>query len=198
MSRPDYSLSLLPNFPIAKQQAHTLSTHNKIRTDNYYWMRDDYRQDEQVLAHLHAENAYCDEQLAAMKPLQNTLFEELKARIVKDDNSVPVKDGKYWYHSEVRGDDEYSRHYRSTSIKADNKELLLDVNVLAEGFEFFELGEVALSPCEQLMAYSEDAEGRRIYNVRFKSLATGEMLPDVLENTEGQVVWANDNKTVFM
>jgi len=64
-------------------------------------------------------------------------------------------------------------------------------------FGFFELGEVALSPCEQLMAYSEDTEGRRIYNVRFKSLTTGEMLPDVLENTEGQVVWANDNKTVF-
>mgnify|MGYP000424299104 CR=1 FL=1 len=127
MSRPDYSLSLLPNFPIAKQQAHRLSIHNKIRTDNYYWMRDDDRQDEQVLAHLHAENAYCDEQLAAMKPLQNTLFEELKARIVKDDNSVPVKDGKYWYHSEVRGDDEYSRHYRSTSIKANNKELLLSI-----------------------------------------------------------------------
>ena len=129
--------------------------------------------------------------------MQNTLFEELKARIVKDDNSVPVKDGKYWYHSEVRGDDEYARHYRSTSIKAENKALLLDVNELAQDFEFFDLGEVALSPNEQLMAYSQDTEGRRIYNVRFKNISTGEMLSDELENTEGQVVWANDNKTVF-
>nr|WP_206018129.1 S9 family peptidase [Pseudoalteromonas sp. Z9A5] len=197
VSRPDFSLNLLPNFPIAQKQPHKLTTHSKARTDNYYWMRDDERQNEDVLAHLQAENTYCDEQLVAMKPLQNTLFEELKARIVKDDNTVPVKDGKYWYHSEVRGDDEYSRHYRSTSMSADDKQLLLDVNEIADGYEFFELGEVALSSCEQLMAYSEDTEGRRIYTVHFKNIETGKMLSDVLENTEGQIVWANDNKTVF-
>ncbi len=197
MSSSDYSLSVLPHSPVAKKQPKTLITHDKKRIDDYYWMRDDERKNEKVLAHLQAENNYCDEQLASIKPLQNTLFEELKARIVKDDNSVPVKDGKYWYHSEVRGDDEYARHYRSTSIKAENKALLLDVNELAQDFEFFDLGEVALSPNEQLMAYSQDTEGRRIYNVRFKNLSTGEMLADELENTEGQVVWANDNKTVF-
>ena len=197
MPRPDYSLSLLPDFPVAKKQAYTLTTHNKARVDNYYWMRDDERQNEDVLAHLKAENTYCGAQLAPMKPLQEAIFEELKGRIVKDDNTVPVKDGTYWYHSEVRGDDEYSRHYRSTSMSTDNKSLLLDVNELATGYEFFELGEVALSPCEQLMAYSEDTEGRRIYTVRFKNLLTDEMLDDVLENTEGQIVWANDNKTIF-
>ena len=197
MPSSDYSLSVLPHSPVAKKQPKTLITHDKKRIDDYYWMRDDERKNEKVLAHLQAENNYCDEQLASIKPLQNTLFEELKARIVKDDNSVPVKDGKYWYHSEVRGDDEYARHYRSTSIKAENKALLLDVNELAQDFEFFDLGEVALSPNEQLMAYSQDTEGRRIYNVRFKNLSTGEMLADELENTEGQVVWANDNKTVF-
>ena len=197
MPSSDYSLSVLPHSPVAKKQPKTLITHDKKRIDDYYWMRDDERKNEKVLAHLQAENNYCDEQLASIKPLQNNLFEELKARIVKDDNSVPVKDGKYWYHSEVRGDDEYARHYRSTSIKAENKALLLDVNELAQDFEFFDLGEVALSPNEQLMAYSQDTEGRRIYNVRFKNLSTGEMLADELENTEGQVVWANDNKTVF-
>jgi oligopeptidase B len=197
VSHSDFSLNLLPHFPIAEKQAYTLNTHSKTRLDNYYWMRDDERQNEKILAHLQAENAYCEAQLAPMKPLQNTIFEELKARIVKDDNSVPVKDGKYWYHSEVRGDDEYARHYRSSSMQADNKALLLDVNELAMGYEFFELGDVALSPCEQLMAYSEDIEGRRIYVVRFKNLETGEILPDILENTEGQIVWANDNKTVF-
>ena len=123
--------------------------------------------------------------------------EELKGRIVKDDNTVPVKDGQYWYHSEVRGDDEYARHYRSSSMAMANKVLLLDVNELANGYEFYELGEVALSPSEQLMAYSEDTDGRRIYTVRFKDLNNDKMLDDVLENTEGQVVWANDNQTVF-
>ena len=78
-----------------------------------------------------------------------------------------------------------------------DKELLLDVNELANGYEFYELGEVALSPNEQLMAYSEDTDGRRIYTVRFKDLSSNTMLDDALEITEGQVVWANDNKTVF-
>ena len=197
MSSSDYSLSLLPNFPVAKKQAHALTTHAKTRVDDYYWMRDDERKNADILAHLAQENAYCDAQLAAIKPLQNTLFEELKGRIEKDDNTVPVKDGQYWYHSEVRGDDEYARHYRSRSMAMADKELLLDVNELANDYEFYELGEVALSPNEQLMAYSEDTDGRRIYTVRFKDLSNNEMLGDVLENTEGQVVWANDNKTVF-
>lgn len=197
MSSSDYSLSLLPNFPIAKKQPYALTTHAKTRSDNYYWMRDDERKSAEILAHLAQENAYCDEQLAAIKPLQSALFEELKGRIVKDDNTVPVKDGQYWYHSEVRGDDEYARHYRSSSMAMANKVLLLDVNELANGYEFYELGEVALSPSEQLMAYSEDTDGRRIYTVRFKDLNNDKMLDDVLENTEGQVVWANDNKTVF-
>ncbi|WP_418607865.1 S9 family peptidase [Pseudoalteromonas sp. US3C1013] len=197
MSSSDYSLSLLPNFPIAKKQPYALTTHAKTRSDDYYWMRDDERKSAEILAHLAQENAYCDEQLAPIKPLQTALFEELKGRIVKDDNTVPVKDGQYWYHSEVRGDDEYARHYRSSSMAMANKVLLLDVNELANGYEFYELGEVALSPSEQLMAYSEDTDGRRIYTVRFKDLNNDKMLDDVLENTEGQVVWANDNQTVF-
>ena len=197
MSSSDYSLSLLPNFPIAKKQPYVLTTHAKTRSDDYYWMRNDERQNAEILAHLAQENTYCDEQLAPIKPLQSALFEELKGRIVKDDNTVPVKDGQYWYHSEVRGDDEYARHYRSSSMAMANKVLLLDVNELANGYEFYELGEVALSPSEQLMAYSEDTDGRRIYTVRFKDLNNDKMLDDVLENTEGQVVWANDNQTVF-
>ncbi|KAF7767396.1 oligopeptidase B [Pseudoalteromonas undina] len=197
MSSSDYSLSLLPNFPIAKKQPYALTTHAKTRSDDYYWMRDDERKSVEILAHLAQENAYCDEQLAPIKPLQSALFEELKGRIVKDDNTVPVKDGQYWYHSEVRGDDEYARHYRSSSMAMANKVLLLDVNELANGYEFYELGEVALSPSEQLMAYSEDTDGRRIYTVRFKDLNNDKMLDNVLENTEGQVVWANDNQTVF-
>ena len=197
MSSSSYSLSLLAHPPVAKKQPHSLSTHQFTRIDNYYWMRDDERQNTEVLTHLHAENDYCEKQLAGIKPLREQLFDELKGRIVKDDNTVPVKDGTYWYHSEVRGDDEYARHYRSSSIDAHDKQLLLDVNQLAGEFEFYELGEVAISPNEQLLAYSEDTEGRRVYTVRFKHLATGDMFTDVLENTEGQVVWANDSNTVF-
>ncbi|MEC4090217.1 S9 family peptidase [Pseudoalteromonas rubra] len=183
--------------PVAKKVPHTMTHHQHQRTDNYYWMRDDKRQNAEILDHLHAENAYCEAMMAAHKGLQDQLFEEMKGRIVKDDSTVPVKDGRFWYMSEVRGDDEYSRHYRGSDEAMTDKQLLLDVNQLAQAYEFFELGDIAVSPNDNLLAYSEDTDGRRIYTVRFKDLQSGEMLSDVLTETEGEVVWANDSKTVF-
>ncbi|MEM0515667.1 S9 family peptidase [Pseudoalteromonas sp. YIC-827] len=183
--------------PIAKKIPHLLTQHGQQRQDDYYWMRDDQRQDPEVLAHLREENAYCDAQLAASSARQEQIFAELKARIKKDDNTVPVHDGHYWYHSEVSGDDEYAKHYRASSFGGDNKTLLLDVNALAAGHEFYDLADMAVSPNEQLLAYCEDTSGRRIYQVRIKDLQSGELLDDVLLECEGQVVWANDNRTLY-
>ncbi len=183
--------------PLAEKRVKELTHHNHTRIDPYYWMRDDERSDPEILAHLHAENAYCEAELAPYQALQDALFEEMKSRIVKDDSSVPVKDGHYWYHSEVKGDDEYPRHFRASSFSGDNKTLLLDVNALAEGHEFFELGEVTVSPNEMLMAYGQDIDSRRIYSIYFKDLENDTLLTDVLHETEGQVVWASDNRTLF-
>ncbi|MCF2859718.1 S9 family peptidase [Pseudoalteromonas sp. SMS1] len=183
--------------PVAKKVPYHMENHGHQRTDNYYWMRDDNRQDEEILAHLKAENAYCE---AVMKPhaaLKATLFEEMKGRIVKDDSSVPVKDGRYWYTNEVSGEEEYGRHYRALNENMDNKELILDVNELAKEHEFYELAELIVSPNDALLAYCDDTDGRRIYTARFKDLATGALLEDVLVETEGQIVWGNDNQSVF-
>ena len=186
-----------PIAPIAKKIPHQLTTHTETRIDNYYWMRDDSRTDKEILAHLEAENAYCDAMLASQKPLQDELFEELKGRICKDDNTVPVKDGDYWYHSEVSGDDEYARYFRSTDNNYTNKHLLLDMNALAQECEHFELGDMSISTDDKLLSWASDFDGRRIYTIHFKDIASGELLSDVLENTEGQIIWAADNKTVF-
>lgn len=179
-----------------------MEIHNHHRVDNYYWMRDDQRSDEAVLKHLNDENNYADAMLAEQKSLQESLFEELKARIVKDDNTVPEKDGKYWYHSEINGEQEYSNYYRSTSFTGENKTLLLDVNDRAKDHEFYDLGDLSISPNDQLMTISEDIDSRRIYTIYFKDLnkssdSDDPYLPDTLIETEGQIVWANDNKTVF-
>ena len=179
-----------------------MEIHNHHRVDNYYWMRDDQRSDEAVLKHLNDENNYADAMLAEQKSLQESLFEELKARIVKDDNTVPEKDGKYWYHSEINGEQEYSNYYRSTSFTGENKTLLLDINDRAKDHEFYDLGDLSISPNDQLMTISEDIDSRRIYTIYFKDLnkssdSDDPYLPDTLIETEGQIVWANDNKTVF-
>ena len=179
-----------------------MTMHNHQRLDNYYWMRDDQRSDENILAHLNAENNYADAILSEQKPLQETLFEELKARIVKDDNTVPAKDGNYWYHSEIQGEQEFSNFLRATSFSGENKTLLLDVNERAKNHEFYDLGDVSISPNDQLMSIAEDTDSRRIYTIYFKDLSqaakpTNAYLADTLVETEGQIVWANDNKTVF-
>jgi len=188
--------------PIANKIPHKMEIHNHQRVDNYYWMRDDQRSDESILAHLECENEYADAMLADQKPLQESLFEELKARVVKDDNTVPAKDGKYWYHSEIHGDQEFSNHYRSTSFSGENKTLLLDVNERANDHEFYDLGDLSISPNDQILSVSEDTDSRRIYTIHFKDLTKSSnvenpYLTDVLVETEGQIVWANDNKTVF-
>lgn len=183
--------------PIADKKPHVITTHGHSRTDNYYWMRDDERTAPEIINHLDAENAYCDATLSSQKPLQDSLFEELKARIVKDDTTVPVKDGAFWYHSRISGEQEYSRYYRATDSSGSDNQLLLDVNEIAAAHEFFELGDFSISPNDNVMTYSQDTDGRRIYTILFKDLNTGEYLPDQLINTEGQLVWANDNQTVF-
>ncbi len=179
-----------------------MQIHNQQRIDNYYWMRDDQRKDQQILTHLNSENDYADAVLADQKPLQSQIFEELKSRIVKDDNTVPTKDGYYWYHSEVKGDQEFSNYYRATSFCGANKTLLLDVNERASNHQFYELGDLSISPNDHLMSISEDTEGRRIYTITFKNLNNStdhhhDFCADLLEGTEGQIVWANDNQTVF-
>jgi len=188
--------------PIAKKIPHPMEIHNHKRIDNYYWMRDDQRTAPEVLAHLHNENNYTEKMLASQKPLQESLFDELKARIVKDDNTVPSKDGDYWYHSAISGEQEYANYYRATTFGGENKTLLLDVNKRAQGHDFYDLGDLSISPNDQLMSVSEDTDSRRIYTIEFKDLVNSTAqqevyLTDTLVETEGQVVWANDNKTVF-
>ena len=184
-----------------------MAIHHHQRVDDYYWMRDDQRSDEKVLAHLNDENSYADAMLAEQKPLQELLFNELKARIVKDDNTVPAKDGKYWYHSEINGEQEFSNYYRCTSFSGENKTLLLDVNERAQDHEFYDLGDISISPNDEIMSISEDTDSRRIYTISFKDLnkittvnspaLQDAYLTDTLVETEGQVVWANDNQTLF-
>ena len=188
--------------PIAKKIPHAMEIHGHQRVDNYYWMRDDERRDPVILAHLNAENKYADAMLAEQKPLQELLFNELKARIVKDDNTVPAKDGNYWYHSEINGDQEFSNYYRSSSFSGADKTLLLDVNERAKDHEFYDLGDLSISPNDQLMSIAEDTDSRRIYTIIFKDIsnkttAKETYLTDILLETEGQVVWANDNQTLF-
>jgi oligopeptidase B len=191
--------------PVAKKVPHAMTLHGVTRIDNYHWLRDDARQDPEMLAHLSAENRYTQAQMTPFKPLQEKLFNELIGRLEKDESSVPYLWGRHCYYHRFAAEQEYpifARKLAATGARGiedcvGEESVLLDVNLRAAGEDFFDLGGMALSPDESLLVFGEDRLGRRVYSLQIKEVASGEPLPDVLEGTEGEAVWANDNQYLF-
>lgn len=183
--------------PMAKKQAHVWEQHGHQRVDNYHWLRDDTREDKNVLSYLNAENDYYKAQLADSGALTDKVFKEITDRIVQNDESLPYQLGDYWYYSRYQEGQEYRLIARKKGSMEAEEELLLDINQLAEGQSYYQSNYQRVSPNHQILAYSEDTVSRRQYKLFFKDLASGELLPDEIENTTGSVAWAKDNKTVF-
>jgi oligopeptidase B len=182
--------------PVAVKKPNVMTLHGNSRTDNYYWLKE--REDKEVLAHLTAENAYLDKVMAPIKPFQEKLFEEMKSRIKEQDQSVPYKDGNYFYFSKYITGGEYPIYCRKKDLKDSDELVLLDGNAMAKGHEYFSIGGFEVSDDEQIMAFGTDLISRRNYVLQFKNLTTGEIYPDKIENTEGgSYAWAADNKTLF-
>jgi len=181
--------------PIAKKVRKEMTVHNDTRIDNYYWLNQ--REDPEVIDYLNAENAYTDESLKSTEALQKTLFEEIKGRIKQTDESVPYKKNGYYFITRYEEGKEYPIYSRKKETLEAPEEIMLDVNIMAEGHDFYAVGGRSISSDNNLLIYGEDTVSRRIYTLKVKNLETGELLPDIIENTTGSGVWANDNKTFF-
>ncbi len=181
--------------PVAKKIEKNLTIHDDTRLDSYYWLNE--RENPEVISYLEAENAYKDDVMGHLKDFREDLFEELKGRIKEDDESVPYKDNDYYYITRYEQGSEYPIYSRKKGSMDADEEIMLNVNELAEGFDFYNVGGRSVSKNNKLLAYGEDTLSRRIYTIRFKNMETGEMLEDVITGTTGSAVWANDNKTVF-
>lgn len=183
------------NAPKAKKIERHLEIHSDKRNDPYFCMNE--RENPEVIQYLEEENAYTDFVMKDTEDLQNDLYEEMKSRYKKDDESLPYFFNGFWYIVRYEGGKEYPIFSRKFQSLDNEEEILLNVNVLAEGEAFFETGSMSISVNNDIMAYSTDNVGRRIYKIYFKNLKTGELYPDVIENATGKAVWANDNEHVF-
>ncbi len=181
--------------PVAEKIPHKISAHGVEWVDEYFWLRE--RGSAKVLAYLEAENRYTDAVTGHTKALQETLFQEMKSRIKETDLSVPFKVDDYWYYTRTEEGKQYPIFCRKKGSLEAAEEVLLEINELAEGKKFFSIGTIAVSPDHQILAYSSDETGNEKYDLRFKKLATGELLPDSIKEISGSVEWANDNKTIF-
>jgi len=192
--------------PDANKKPNELTDHGNTRIDNYYWMRltDDQKsakkydsQTQEVVDYIDSENNYTQSSLSHTKKFQDSLFDEIVGRIQKDEESVPYLDNGYYYYTRYESEKEYAIHCRKKGSLSNKEEIILNENILAQGHDYFAIGGRTISPDNQWLAYGVDTLSRRIYEIHFKNLQTGEVLNQTIPNSSGSVAWANDNKTVF-
>ena len=181
--------------PSARKIPHQLDIHGDVRTDDYFWLN--RRGTPEVLAYLKEENVYAAQVMAHTAALQETLFEELKSRTEPEEESVPYKYGDYFYYHRYEKNQDYPIFYRKKGSVSGDEEILLDVNKLAEGHDYFDVEEFEPSPDHKLGAFPVDVVGRRFYTLRFVDLETGEILADSVPDITDEFEWAGDSNTVF-
>lgn len=186
----------IPNPPRATEIPKELIIHGDVRQDPYFWLNNP--EDPKVINYLTQENSYTEQVLSPSENLQNELFEEMKGRIVADEQSVPYFNGKDWFYHRYETGGEYPIYCRKKGSLDAPEEILLHGNQLGKEEAYFAIGGLALSDNEQILAYATDTVSRRNYTIYFKNLATGELLPDKIENTEGgSYAWSADSNYFF-
>lgn len=186
--------------PVAELKPQQRILHGDTVTDNYYWMIDYFKKgpdSTKVVDYLKAENAYLDTMMIGTKQFQEQLFTEMKARIKEKDESVPVFNNGYYYYTRTDEGKQYYKYCRKKGSLTAPEEIVLDVDAMAEGKAYYDIGEIEISEDNKLVAYGVDEISRREYVVHIKNLETGEVYKDAIPRTEGGAVWANDNKTLF-
>ncbi len=185
--------SLAP--PQAQRWPVDIVKHGDVRRDDYFWLRE--RENPEVLAYLAAENAYTAAAMAHTEALQETLYQEILGRIRQTDVSAPLPEGDYVYYERTQAGQDYPILCRRHAAVDAAEEILLDVNVLAAGHAFCDLGEWRVSPDQRLLAYTLDIDGSETFLVRVKNLATGDLLPDQMGNAYYGLEWAADSLHLF-
>ena len=181
--------------PKAKKIEKILSLHGDDRLDEYYWLNQ--RGDEEVISYLNEENDYRDEFMKDYKPLEEEIFQEIKSRIKEDDSSVPYYYNGYFYYTRYEKDKQYPIYCRKEGSLDGKEEILIDANTMSEGYDYFRVGTIEISPDNKTMAYSIDTVSRRIYTIYFMDLETRTISDKNIPNSQGSISWANDNKTIF-
>ena len=205
-NQPELTEAQFPAPPTAEKQTHITAIHGLQLEDDYFWMRlsDEQKEaaepDEQtakVVDYLNRENAYTKEVMNGTEAFQESLFNEIVGRIKQDDQSVPLLDNGYYYYSRYEEGKEYAIYCRKLGSLEAEEQVMLNVNEMAEGFNYYAVGGQSVSTNNNLLAFSVDTVSRREYTLQFKDLTTGEVLADRIPGTTGGATWANDNKTVY-
>jgi len=181
--------------PVAAQEPYEHVAHGERRADPYHWMR---RLDAGALVHLVAERDWYDAATGHLGPLVQELRAEMTGRIPATDSSVSWPQHGYSYYTVLPAGRDYVQLWRRRDLPAGAQpELLLDVNALAADSDYAELGLWRVSPDSALLAYSLDLHGDEVYELRFRDLASGRDLEDVLPRSAYGGAWSADSAYFF-
>lgn len=180
--------------PMAPKKPKTFHQHKDLRTDPYFWLRD--LKDPDTKKYINAENKYSEAQLEPLNDFKEKLFKELKSSINENETSAATPVDEWLYFSKVKKGQQYKAYYRKLK-KGGRPQLLLDSNKLAKGKKYFSLGTFEVSPNHQWLAYAVDFSGNEKYTVHFKNLTSGKILKKSIKDVSDNVVWANDNETLY-
>src|SRR5256884_277045 len=194
LSAQEVLTATIPQLPVARREPVEHILHDDRRVDHYAWLR--HKENPEVIDYLKAENAYTDAVLKPTEPFQEKLYQEMLGRILQTDLSVPYRLRGYLYFTRTEEGKQYAFHCRQRDVEGAPEELLLDLNVLAEGHSFLGLGSFEVSDDNQLLAYSTDTTGFRQYVLQVKDLRSGATHPERFERVTS-VAWASDNQTLF-
>jgi oligopeptidase B len=181
--------------PAAQRIAAQSEIHGHRRLDEFAWLRE--QKNPAVTAYLEAETAYANAVMAPTAALQETLYNEILGHIKQTDLSVPYRLGGYFYYSRTEEGKQYPIHARKRGSLDAPEEITLDLNALAEGQPYLGLGAYAVSDDGNLLAYTLDTTGYRQYTLRVRDLRTAADLSFAIERVTS-VVWASDNRTLFL
>ncbi|MET0709009.1 MAG: S9 family peptidase [Tardiphaga sp.] len=191
--------------PVAPRHPHSFTAHGITVTDDYAWLKDAKWQevlrdpsvlDPEIRKYLEAENAYSDSLLGDTAALQKKLVAEMRGRIKEDDSSVPAKDGPYSYLRKFREGGQHEMYGRTPRDGGDAA-IILDGDKLAADHAYFKFGGARHSPDHTLEAWSADIKGSEYFSIRVRDWATGTDSTDLVEETDGGVVWTLDSNAFF-
>ena len=194
--------------PVARREPSKRVHHGDTFIDDYEWLRD--KESPDTIAYLEAENAYMTARTAHLEPLRESIFSEIKNRTQETDLSVPVRMGGWWYYSRTIEGKQYGLSCRvpaadegwlppvvDPGTAPDGEQVLLDLNELADGHEFFSLGASSVTPDGDLLAFSTDVVGDERFLLQVKDLRTGDLLPDQIAGTSYGATWDLTGRYVF-
>jgi len=191
--------------PTAPRRPHSFTTHGITVIDDYAWLKDNNWQEvlrdpgvlrADIRKYLEAENDYTESLLGHTAALQKTLVAEMRGRIKEDDSSVPAPDGPYAYLRKFREGGQHELFGRSPR-NGGQIEIVLDGDELAANHEYFKFGGSRHSPDHRLEAWSADINGSEYFSIRVRNWADGADRDDLVEETDGVVVWSADSTAFY-